>query len=457
MLRRLYAALLLLYPREFRAEFGAEMLDVFDQAAAGSSRAWLLLLRELFDLPAGLLAAWMRALTARRAAAFTPARIPWRQSIPAALPFVLLGLLAGLPDLLRQTGWNGPGPLLWLTVIAAALVSLAWAAVRRWPRWTASWTLLWPGLFLAMLVALSNGRPSFRAFEPIFRLFIVCVMPLVLAWLLYQVARSDRIAALVAALPLMQLVWIPFFEETPLTQIPDPLSGSAYLFLFLIAGAAAVGALRANRLGPALVMVLSAGALGGLPAVYAGTYFGGMLPAVEPRPTLRALVALFLPALAWCSLIALGPLLARSLRERGLRCAGPYRLALAGLLILLIVAVMWAGRPLSSPDFNYPREWGRALGWGTAGLGLGLYLLGALLLVRAEQRAGLREPLSRRLLLFGLPLGVPLLLLAPTPYGAALAGTLLEALLTLASLAWVIAAACWVALEARSPRIEASA
>ncbi|MFN2151064.1 MAG: hypothetical protein ACK2T5_05660 [Anaerolineales bacterium] len=58
MMTHLYALLLRLYPRAFRAEFGAELQAVFAQAAA-ESRGWMnvlrLFLRELRDLPENLL------------------------------------------------------------------------------------------------------------------------------------------------------------------------------------------------------------------------------------------------------------------------------------------------------------------------------------------------------------------------------------------------------------------
>ena len=56
LLSHLYAALLRLYPRSFRAEFGAEMRAVFAEAVVGAAgRGWAslvgLLLRELRDWP----------------------------------------------------------------------------------------------------------------------------------------------------------------------------------------------------------------------------------------------------------------------------------------------------------------------------------------------------------------------------------------------------------------------
>lgn len=53
VLIRLYATLLRLYPRQFRAEFGAEMQSVFHEAIYHKSgrRSMLQFLRELCDLP----------------------------------------------------------------------------------------------------------------------------------------------------------------------------------------------------------------------------------------------------------------------------------------------------------------------------------------------------------------------------------------------------------------------
>lgn len=71
-LRRLYSTLLEMYPAGFRAQFGAEMADVFAQAAAhagGQGRARLLrfVMKELSGLIAGAMRE--RVLHSRRAPA----------------------------------------------------------------------------------------------------------------------------------------------------------------------------------------------------------------------------------------------------------------------------------------------------------------------------------------------------------------------------------------------------
>jgi hypothetical protein len=62
-LRRVYAVLLRLYPREYRALFGREMLAVFDRAAEESrKRGWAsyvgFVLAELIGLLKGVAAEW---------------------------------------------------------------------------------------------------------------------------------------------------------------------------------------------------------------------------------------------------------------------------------------------------------------------------------------------------------------------------------------------------------------
>ena len=63
MTRRLYRALLLLYPAEHRAVFASEMLLTFDRAATHRGRSLRFALAELRGLAAGLFSEWLARWT----------------------------------------------------------------------------------------------------------------------------------------------------------------------------------------------------------------------------------------------------------------------------------------------------------------------------------------------------------------------------------------------------------
>jgi hypothetical protein len=195
----------------------------------------------------------------------------------------------------------------------------------------------------------------------------------------------------------------------------------------VLSGLAAVLFLRTNRLGLGLALVLAASALGGGLAAYAGIYHGGVLPFSEPGPNPRAALQAFLPAFLFSASIALGPQLARSLRDLGLR-AGPggglaYRTALSGLLLMLVLAVLvysdqangafyaWPGsqtflaRAANLLLFSGRWAW---LRWAAALL---LYTAGCGALAWLAERRGVLPPARVTALLFLLPPAVPAALL----------------------------------------------
>lgn len=469
-LLRLYALLLRLYPPGFRAAFGEEMQSVFaDRLDDTPVRpALAALLREFFDLPAGLAAAWRwsfrhASLLAPRHSlvpqgapgAFLPesaAPTPWVQALLAGLPFLLLALVSGLPGLLNLPETGGPlSQFLVYPLVLAGAGSLIWSVLRGWPRWAAGWYLLW-------LAVLSYPLSSlFKIGDSDYQLAVMFVFPLVTAWLLYRLARRDRITAVLAGLPAMLVVWVPFMEQTPITIIPAPLRGGTFFSLFLLSGLAAVLFLRTNRLGPALALAFSASAVGGSLAAYAGIYHGGMLSFSEPGPSPRAVLEVFLPAFVMSAAIAAGPLLARALRNLGLRAGRPgrvsYRVALFGLLLMLVLAVLAVLATLNGGSTGYLS--GQRLiyrlfvssdtTWYRWGFALAVYMAGFGWLAFSAEQAGVLPRWWLATLLFLLPVGVPLVLLAgPSVYMGWVYS--LRWLVNALSLLW-LAASVWLVLQ----------
>src|SRR3989304_853762 len=162
----LYALLLRLYPRRFRAEFAAAMRAVSAETAEDAARRGkialiTLCLRELRDMPISLLREHLHALTAQEikmnSTAAKNAPGSWRDATLAGLPHVLYALMLygplltydlrthGLTVLLDPMGnyprYNYYGPpwfwpqAFWATLAVLVVVGL-W---RRVPRWSASW------------------------------------------------------------------------------------------------------------------------------------------------------------------------------------------------------------------------------------------------------------------------------------------------------------------------------
>jgi hypothetical protein len=177
-----YRCLLRLYPAPFRAEFGAEMEDVFAEAVGGAAAQAQtalvgLLLRELRDWPAALLRAhWLMlreetmmgenaegpvgsskdlpTLEERHA----PARL--REALLAGLPHALAALILQamgvaqayglLPSSSQETLAILSVPFI-ATVILSIVVAMVIAWKRGWPRWSASW---YPYAFMLLVLPL---------------------------------------------------------------------------------------------------------------------------------------------------------------------------------------------------------------------------------------------------------------------------------------------------------------
>lgn len=277
ILSRGYGALLWLYPPPFRAEFEAEMNEVFARSLAaaadgGKGATFRLCLRELGDWPGALRREWSSDLQARRLAAKGadmegdgPLRLAgdashavgdpapeapaaWGLALLAAAPLLFTGLglaLSELPALEPWRRWLQFGPYL------LVLLGLVVAWVRGFPRWSypyAGYALAFtlymssvstPGLTLLGHTFRRREPWGWRAWLP---LGAALLAGLLLTRSLRPAARFVTGAwcdwtrfsfALYGPLPLV--MWLLFDEVHP----PYPAPYLALSALFLAAGAVA--------------------------------------------------------------------------------------------------------------------------------------------------------------------------------------------------------------------------
>ena len=345
----------------------------------------------------------------------------WRDAALAGLPHLLVALVTGLPGLLRAYGVLAPYTqgmpvseiLLDLGLAGTIVLVLIYAWRRSWPRWSASWY----GYGLAVAVApvvmlLQDGTTP----TVLSGAFVFVVTPLALAWLLYKVARRDRLKGLLAALPVVTAMWFPILEF-----VPPPVRAPITLGGWLVTALVAVAIMRLGNVQVGVWLVIGVSLLVGLPFSYARTYLHDIPPAHAAEPSVWGLVNRFAPQLLASSTLVIGPLLARALRELGKRSGRMgilgYRLALLGVLLNLAgnLGSFW----LSTNDFLRPyRQTGDQMFTVMICLGLLIYLSGWSLLGVASPRNGTLRGKVASVLMVLIPLGLPLVvMLISIPFG----------------------------------------
>ena len=149
MIVRIYAALLCLYPRQFRANFGEEMQAVFEEAIT-TQQDWkgeaYLFLRELCDLPGSLLNAylsnWLQGGNISMHNEYISPSTKG-QAFLGMLPFLAFGLssmLSKVDDLFDFRTYY-----IYIAFYILALVGLLIGWIRDFPLWSYSsigWTLV---------------------------------------------------------------------------------------------------------------------------------------------------------------------------------------------------------------------------------------------------------------------------------------------------------------------------
>lgn len=362
VLIRLYSVLLRLFPAAFQAAFGAEMREVFTRSLAEARREGILavlalLLREAVDLPASamrehvyLLVNGQNPVAAASGASGEVTSLPQSRppsslldAVLSGLPHLLVGSLMAFGPLLQfalgledQTSLGGIQIVPRIGLLVLVTCSLIAAIALRGKPWQASWYIYWLILVIAGLQFLTD----LTGFNPLRRhgnTVIYFILPLVMAYTLYRVTRASRVAGALAALPLMLLTWFPFMEHSPMHRIDPGWEGLTHLVVWSGGALTAFAIARGLRAGPSVLLALGIAALAGIPYTIIGATQGGILPFDEPGPTPGAMLRIYVPHLVGVSTLVLGPQLARSLREMGLRAGRygrwAYRLALFGLLL----------------------------------------------------------------------------------------------------------------------------
>jgi hypothetical protein len=183
---RLYALLVRLYPRGFRAEFGQEMQAVFADAVAeaveqGRLPLAVVCLREARDLPPALLREMVSDSRDRRKEALMSETVqnqsrakdtgPLPQDSPASWPAALVGtalfLLLGLDLILGEIPHHWPVPAwlpllrgrLFLSTLALPAIGLGVGWVKGFPRWSYPYTGY---VLLSSLYTMSVATPGLR-------------------------------------------------------------------------------------------------------------------------------------------------------------------------------------------------------------------------------------------------------------------------------------------------------
>lgn len=442
VVHRVYSALIRLYPADFYTEFHHEMQATFQEAltAAGTASKRSLArmcMRELRDLPVGLLREQRRARRAERLEITTvsagagnhrvpgnpPASGRWQEALWAGLPHLLLALFIGLTSL-TPVGDQFSSDLQPLAPVITAVAALSVLTVllvvqfrawrEGWPLWSASWCLYVAVPILVLPMGFLQRAPFARA-ERLDSAFIYIVVPLALGFLFYRLIRRDRFMGLLAVLPLVALLWTPVLEF-----VPTPLRDWLIVAAWLLVGLTAIACVRLANAGTAIWLALGMNLLIGLPYACAQTYLK-VLPDGAPvwqtdPPAVVDFVHTFAPPFLSLATLILGPALIWRLRDigrqGGRRGVRRYRLAAVGFTLMVIgnLAAYWTMlRDWLSGDYLVFQ----VLVYG----GLGLYLCASLALLAAAPHRKRLTTVAPCALLVWVLLGLPLVLMLPLLLG----------------------------------------
>ena len=480
-----YGFILHLYPQPFQARFAEEMQLVFvqlleDAAARGRRALVSLLVNEIPDQLFSLARQHRLVLSGREVKmsgaagtnvsgggtiALGNGPVPsWGSALLAGLPHLLVGLVQGLPLLLSAAGWVDPasslGSLIMTfqgTVLVLALLGslvLVWTQRRQGqlPPWAASWYAYW---MLGLIIAVSQARNLLTGDDgrsPLTDFLMYVILPLGLAYGLYRTARADRLRGLLAALPVMLIPWVVTNEF-----VPDGPEGVVWLSAWLLSALAAALIVRWQRLSAGLALVLAVVLVTGFAFARNGIYLGGMLPFSEPAPSLKAVLNAYIPMLAAVCAVGLGPQMACSLRELGLRGAQyggkwAYRLSLAGVLLVLMGVLLrinavlngstlWAAYPVLRPlvELLSKLSLSSNVTWLMA-FGLVLYSVGFIFTVNAAYHAEMLPAWPAVLLLYLVVAGVPISLYFGNAFLGYDLSSVPEVVRNAFELAWIAAA-----------------
>jgi len=336
----------------------------------------------------------------------------WKGAFLAGLPHMLMGfffvtLTMMGPNALLPSGQNLTDIVgITLAVIFMILLGVVLFFARRmgWPPWAASWYL-----YAGILVMLPVMWFLQRMDESNPLRYVMLVLPVTLAVVLYMVARRDRLKEVLIAIPIMTLLWgvlLEFFSPEVYVLL--------YLWGWTLTAVVAVVIVRLNnwRLGVWLFLALSL--LVGLSCAYAYVYLNNIPLEHAPDKSSLEVLKYLIPQLLTFSILVLGPLLLWTLWELGQRSdpmgVPGFQLIFWGLLIVMICIV---GAVFLRDSSNYVlvyRFRDAGLSWCITGAALGMLtaLSGSLVLGTA---AVINKAISSRLvtvLLVAVPLLLPL-------------------------------------------------
>jgi hypothetical protein len=333
MIYKFYAALMRLYPRQFHADFGVEMEEVFKQATCESkTQALKLFIRELRDFPTNLVRQHWAAIRKEETPMTTISstqdlhpqiteRQPgsWGAAILAGLPHLIMGLLTGLGKLLVFDAYD-PSEIssqvismvlgIGLGILVMALLLIAWR--RGWPLWSASWYLHGTWVILAtlsILIESLNLNESWRYTNALlFGWIIVCITGY------FVIVSKSKLHGLLSVAFLFPMLSVTMFEF-----IPNPIEGWFALGVGLSAALAAGYIVRVGNFRSSLILVLGFNLAVGLAWAYISEYRMLDLPYGIPAHVPK--FSNFLEYLAIYSIFGLGvvaiPFILRSLWNFG--------------------------------------------------------------------------------------------------------------------------------------------
>jgi hypothetical protein len=327
------------------------------------------------------------------------------------LPFVLILLADGLLKLpaLEDAAMRvlNTGLLIVLVASILAIFFLAWR--RGWPAWSAVWYPLFcvPPLLLAVGLSarLMHGRFDFNIGQDV---VMYLWIPLIVAVLLYSAARIDPLRGLLAALPVIYLLW-----QTNMEFVPDAIELAIKVPSIALICLAIAFVLRRGDWRSGLYAVLAVNLVVGALFAYAGIYHGGTLPFVAPRPNPVEVARSLIPQYLATSAILVGPLFAWKYRQMG-RTLGrdgiiAYHLALAGLLLVIMANLAGLMTTLQAPSANLAGSAASPMALAVV-LGMGMYLAGVIWLYWNTPFPKTANGWAESVLLLVLPLGIPLIL-----------------------------------------------
>lgn len=382
----------------------------------------------------------------------------WGEALLAALPYLMFGIFEVIGTLLAEFGvislenkgmavLNFAG---FVSLAAAVLITVVFAWRRGWPLWSASWYLVYVLPLLGLLIWLAN-----QAFDPYSALGQISgflIGTLFIAGVLYTITRLDRLRGMLAALPILFLLWLPNLEQTPLNIIPFPIHIGVTAAAAAIVAFGVIAMVRIRDWRSGFWIVLGTIMTVGLLYSYVGIYHGGTLPNVAPGPSPVEVLKSFLPQYLAASSILVGPLFAKMFRKTGRSSATAgrvaYHLLLLGLLAVIVANLV--GVSLSIQGFaGDTRTVYTTLGW-VINAALVAYAAGSLVLYFSARRSGALPDPAEVLLLTILPVAMPLTIILPvlsatrpmTPlYGFPVVWALPQALVLGAGLAWLLLSA----------------